>query len=304
MGPKPVLDEKFCLPWAETAQWEQRVHTRSSQPARASAQLGCKAVEQEVLVWGRGNTLLSERTCRGGNSCATSLWPSAVGSHAHPFALALRCIRATSFLQNAILSLILTCRVACTNLANTPKRIHLNYFSKHPRSIHLWQNNTSAASSHWLLTSMPSSVRNPPSLPCALIAYFTLPYHALDEPTEQMQQLRLQQQTRGSSAPSTVTISGNLPDFQSGMLLPSGSPRAPVGTLSPSRQEVFNPQAWPRSLGDLLVADPEIDPHEGTLGATLREFLQPQVRGSVAALCVTNLLHPTLHQGYLFFDLC
>jgi hypothetical protein len=126
----------------------------------------------------------------------------------------------------------------------------------------------------------------------------------LDEPNEQMQQLRLQQQTRGSSAPSTVPISGTLPDFQSEMLLPSGSPRAPVGTLSPSRQEVFDRQAWPRSLGDLLVADPEIDLHEGTLGATLREFLQPQVRGVVAALCVTNLLHPTFHQGYMFFVSC
>lgn len=170
-----VGERSFAGLGAETAQCEQPstcgAYPVASQPTRASAQLGCEAVEQQVR-WGADVTRCSpSKPASVRNSCATSLWPSAVVSHAHPFPLALRCIRATSFPQNVILSSVLACRLACTNLANFPKRIHLIYFSKHPRSIHSWQNNTSAASSHWLLISMPSSVRNPPSLPCALIAH-------------------------------------------------------------------------------------------------------------------------------------
>ena len=93
-----------------------------------------------------------------------------------------------------------------------------------------------------------------------------------------MQQLRLLQQTRGFSAPPPAPVSSSLPTFQSmDMRVPSGSPHA-VHAKSPAHhQQEFGRQPWPRSLGEVLVADEEVNQHEGTLGATLREFLQPQV---------------------------
>ena len=98
-----------------------------------------------------------------------------------------------------------------------------------------------------------------------------------------MQQLRLMQQTRGLSAPLSTPVSSNLPNFQAmEMRLPTRSPHAELATSPAHRQQEFDRQSWPRSLGEVLVADDEVNHHEGTLGATLREFLQPQVDSTVA----------------------
>ena len=90
-----------------------------------------------------------------------------------------------------------------------------------------------------------------------------------------MQQLRLRQEAVAFSAPASALVSGKPTEFQP--LLPAASPLASLSESPPRRQQVFDGQQWPRSLGDLLVADQEMDQHEGTLGATLREFMHPQV---------------------------
>jgi hypothetical protein len=90
-----------------------------------------------------------------------------------------------------------------------------------------------------------------------------------------MQQLRLRQETVGFLSSTSALVSGKPTEFQP--LLPAASPLASLSESPPRRQQVFDGQQWPRSLGDLLVADQEIDQHEGTLGATLREFMHPQV---------------------------
>ena len=59
------------------------------------------------------------------------------------------------------------------------------------------------------------------------------------------------------------------------MRLPSGYPRAALATSSPRQLEVHDRQ--PRSLGEMLIVDQQDDLHDGALGATLRELLQPQV---------------------------
>ena len=67
------------------------------------------------------------------------------------------------------------------------------------------------------------------------------------------------------------------------MRMTSGSPRAALTTSSPRQLEVHDRQ--PRSLGEMLIVDQQDDLHDGALGATLREFLQPQVDYLVSALC-------------------
>ena len=71
------------------------------------------------------------------------------------------------------------------------------------------------------------------------------------------------------------------------MRMTSGSPRAALTTSSPRQLEVYDRQQWPRSLGEMLIVDQQDDLHDGALGATLREFLQPQVDYLVSALCAT-----------------
>jgi hypothetical protein len=61
------------------------------------------------------------------------------------------------------------------------------------------------------------------------------------------------------------------------MRVPSGSPHAVLASSLAHQQQDLSRQTWPRSLGEVLVADEEVNHHEGILGATLREFLQPQV---------------------------
>jgi hypothetical protein len=115
----------------------------------------------------------------------------------------------------------------------------------------------------------------------SLLAPVIMPHMSFffaDEPSEQMQQLRLLHQSRGFSAPPSAPVSSSLPNFQSiEMRVPSGSPHAVLAMSPTHQQHEFGRQPWPRSLGEVLVADEEVSHHEGTLGATLREFLQPQV---------------------------
>jgi hypothetical protein len=100
-----------------------------------------------------------------------------------------------------------------------------------------------------------------------------------------MQQLKLQQD-RAFLTSSSMPASGNFPDIQSLELqLPSGSANAVLASSSPRQlhqaKHFDRRQPWPRPLGEVLVADQEIEQHEGALGATLREFLQPQVQSNL-----------------------
>lgn len=161
--------------------------------------------------------------------------------------------------------------MACTSLANNQHYcFHFQSGREYTRATFLWQNSMSAVSNRCLLTSTPSSVSSSLPVPPQRVA-LTL---SSDEPIEHMQQLRLRQEAVAFSAPASALVSGKPTEFQP--LLPSASP-LPLPESSPRRQQVFDGQQWPRSLGDLLVADQEIDQHERTLGATLREFMHPQV---------------------------
>ena len=148
----------------------------------------------------------------------------------------------------------------------------------------------SAVSNRCLLTLTPSSVSS--SLCCHSALSSPRLTLSSDEPIEHMQQLRLRQETVAFSAPASVLVSGKPTEFQP--LLPTAS----LPESSPRRQQVFDGQQWPRSLGDLLVADQEIDQHEGTLGATLREFMHPQV-DCAHLVCLTLGCHVPRHALFL-----